>query len=539
MRKIAAQSLSVLALSVVANLAYADKVIWKYDNLAGDMEALVEDFKSHPESLYAHPGFIQGEAFGQVYKPKPADYPVKILTVELVMAQPNSQLTPKTLDITIEIWNDDSPGPAPKSSAPLWSINSKDFANGGSIGVPVVGNTAMIYQFDWSKPENHPPPITSGNIFVMIRIDNPAKDLATYWGKDECSTIEIPGLGSFGCGCEDLAGLTDKITTNGANVMHIIWPLGQCKGAKAWKFVEQLTNQSGFTMKGDFILRLGVDGVPDVPPDVDSGSAPDSGTADAGGGKPDVPGDSAPSDLGPADVVSGDPSIDLVTPNSGPADKASNIDIVGKNFQVGATVKLGATAIAVSKVTPTTISATVVGIAAGAYDVVVTNPDGKVAFKSAAYTVTATAVTDAGPTDTGPIGKLAVVAVEPNCVATSKTTVITISGSGFTPNTTFKLGSTQLLAVDVSASGNKATAVVPAGIAAGQATLIAEIPGGGNTFLTAPMVVGSCGASAAPAAAPSGCEAGAHGNSATLLLFGVGMLALAASRRRAAAAMRG
>lgn len=98
----------------------------------------------------------------------------------------------------------------------------------------------------------------------------------------------------------------------------------------------------------------------------------------------------------------------------------------------------------------------------------------------------------------------------------------------------FKLGSTDLLAVDVT-SPNKATAVVPAGLAAGQATLIAEIPGGGNTFLTAPMVVGSCGASSAPAAAPSGCAAAAQGNSVTLLLFGCGLLALAGVRRRALA----
>ena len=527
LRALTAALLTPVLLFALPTTAWAEKVIWQYDSLPSDMNDLANGLKNHP--VGAHPGFVQGEAFGQVYKPKASDYPIKILTVELVMAQPDSAPKGKTIGATIEIWNDDSAGPAPKSSAPLWSINTADFANGGTIGMPIVGNTGMVYQFDWSKPEGHPPEITAGNIFVMIRINNSAKDLSTYWGsaaspKLECMAVEISGF-TLGCGCQELAALTDQATTVGANVMHIVWPLGTCSGNKQWKFVEQLTNEAGFTMKGDFILRLGVDGTAPIisvdagPTGSDTSSAPDAGSAPDTvatvdvSSQPDLPADVPAPDV-PADVPAVPvmpPSIDYVTPAKVFADKASTIEIGGKGFHQGAIVKLigaeGSDTLANVKVAAagTSIEGTVSGFKPGTYDVKVTNPDGQAAVKSAALVVAAPETTppDAGGSvDSGTsTAEFTLLNFDPACVDSAKDTAVTVLGSGFVQGMTLRIGTTDLLAVDVSPSGVKATALAPKGIAAGTYTLFAELPDHKATKTLANAVhVGLCG----PVVATSG-----------------------------------
>jgi hypothetical protein len=448
-------------LLVLPATAFADKVIWQYDDLPGDMVELANGLKSHPH--YVQPGFVAGEAFGQLYRPKATDYPVKILSVELVMAQPDNAAPGQKLSASIEFWNDPGDGPAPKASAPLWSINTDDFSQpgGGAIGVPIVGNTGMVYQFDWSKPDNHPPLITQGNIWVMVRIKDKAADTSTYWGKAECGIISIPGLGSAGCGCQKLAAVLDTGVTKKANVLHIVWDdtgMGNldCSGAPKWYFAEQLNNaMTGAAFQGDFVLRMGVEGTAAiVTPDAgstadtsapDAGSTPDAGVVDVGSA-PDVPADTGPLDTtsvmdvpppdsgpdvdsGPdmdsgPDVDSGPPaqvdagkpapSIDYLTPSQIPANQATSVEIGGKGFQAGATVKLmssvGNDTLANVTVSAdgTTITGTVAGFAAGVYDVKVSNPDGQSAFKGGVLTITAPAnldatgtSTDAGVTSTG------------------------------------------------------------------------------------------------------------------------------------------
>lgn len=569
LRALTAALLTPGLLLALPTTAWAEKVIWQYDSLPSDMNDLANGLKNHP--VGAHPGFVQGEAFGQIYKPKASDYPIKILTVELVMAQPDSAPKGKTIGATIEIWNDDSAGPAPKSTAPLWSINTADFANGGTIGMPIVGNTGMVYQFDWSKPEGHPPEITAGNIFVMIRINNSAKDLSTYWGsaaspKLECMAVEISGF-TLGCGCQELAALTDQATTVGANVMHIVWPLGTCSGNKQWKFVEQLTNEAGFTMKGDFILRLGVDGTAPIiavdagPTGSDTSSAPDAGstldtaatpdtvaTVDVSS-QPDVPADVPAPDV-PLDVPAvpvKPPSIEYVTPAKVFADKASSIEIGGQGFHQGAIVKLigaeGSDTLANVKVAAagTSIEGTVAGFKPGTYDIKVTNPDGQAAVKTGALLIAAadTVHPDAGGTaDSGAsTADFTLVSFATACVDTAKDTDVTVLGSGFVQGMTLRIGTTELQAVEVSASGVKATAIALKGIPAGTYTLFAELPDHKATKTLANAVhVGVCGSVVASSGGQkaSGCAAAPAPISRSalglLLLAGVAVFA----RRRLA-----
>ena len=516
-------AVTLAASFVCAAPAMAEKVIWHYDSLPGDMDTLANGLKQHP--VYAHPGFVKGEAFGQLYKPKPEDYPVKILTVEFVMAQAEGAKEQKT-DIAIEIYNDDGNGPAPKG-APIYTVTSKDFAAGGNIGQPVVGNTGMIYQFDWSKPENHPPEIQAGNIYLVIRYLNDASSLENMWGKLECTKMET-GLGIDMCGCQNLAALTDQQTTLGANLMHIVWPVGTCSGNKQWKFVEQIST-TNLQMKGDFILRMGVDGV--APVDADAGS---TGGKDGGStGGPDVT-------VSKDTAANGQPEITGVTPSSGAADKQPlTIDVYGKNFQDGLKAKLGTEAIVIKagSVTPGGFSATVVGIAAGQYDLVVTNPDGQVAFKAAAFTLTGGSSVDAGAETAvetaAPTGALSVDGVNPTCVQFDKDNLVTILGFGFVKGMKFRVGTMAMTAVDVQ-SPAKANALLPKGLPIGEYTLYAELANGDTKALpNAVKVAGRCDGVVVPTNPSSSCQAGSGGvpwGLLSLLLAGLVVL-----RRRSVA----
>lgn len=475
---------TVVALGGLVTLpAYAEKVIWHYDDLPSDMNNVANGLANHPK--YVHPGFIQGEAFGQLFKPKAADYPVKILSVELVMAQAPKEKAVQKLNATIEIWNDDSVGAAPTSAKPVWTVNTADFFNPktGQPGTPVEGNTGMVYEFDWSKPENHPPLIDKGTIRVVIRINDQAKDLQAMWDTAGCMKTNIGGF-DIGCGCQTVAPITDTVTTPGVNLMHLVWPLGSCTGSKQWKFVEQLS-KDGFTMKGDFVLRMGVDGVPPVV-DVDAGPSVDAGSPDAGPAK-DVaapPQDTGPpQDSGPKVEK---PVVDLVTPSSGPTDKVVTVDVIGKHFVDGATVKIGSTPASVTKVTPTTLTIHVMpGITPGTYAVVVNHPNGDVAFKDAAYTVTAAAAVDAGPTDTGSVdtGPDVTVApaeapvidlVTPSSGRNDQVVKVDIVGKHFEKGATVKIGVTAANVETVTAT--TLTVNVLPGLAPGKYAIVVTNP---------------------------------------------------------------
>ncbi|MBM4345733.1 MAG: IPT/TIG domain-containing protein [Deltaproteobacteria bacterium] len=536
----------VVTATGLATPGYAEKVIWHYDSLPSVMDELANGLEQHP--VFAHPGFVKGEAYGAIFKPKATDYPVKILTVELVMAQAKGQKDQKT-DIAIEIYNDDGNGPAPKGP-PVFSITSKDFANGGNIGQPVVGNTGMIYQFDWSKPENHPPLIDKGNIYLVIRYLNDSASLENMWGKLECSKTNL-GIGIDFCGCQNVAAISDQSTTIGVNLFHVVWPIGTCSGGKQWKFAEQVYAGNP-NIKGDFVLRMGVDGVALADPDAGS-TGGDTSSADAGSTTPDA-GGTVKDTVVPVQP----PEITGITPAFGPVDKPTSVDIYGKNFQKGLIAKLGTEAIKVQDetVTPTGFSAVVVGVAVGTYDLVVKNPDGQVAFKTAAYTVKAAAAPDAAvdvqetaaapevtavpevtaapevTPEAASAGPFALEIVKPSCVEYRQDTLLTVLGTGFVKGMELKVGTTPLLAVDVVHAG-RADGLLPKDVAPGNYSLFGTLPSGEQKALAnAVRVAVSCAPAVVGAPADSGCSAGSRGNAWAAGLLGFALLGLAAWRAR-------
>lgn len=526
---------------LLSTSAFAEKTIWHYDQLDPDMNVLANGLKQHP--LSAHPGFVKGEAFGLLFKPKPEDYPVKILSVEFVMASPPNVSTNPSIPVVIEVWNDDSVLPAPSSDKPIWSVTTADFANGPQIGQDVVGNNGMIYEFDWSDPENHPPEITQGNIRIMIRFQNDGQNLQTEWGNIGCIKENIPGLGEIGCGCQKLAPLTDNETTVGVNLMHIWLQQGSVgsiscdlSGPPTWRFVEQVAND-GLNMKGDFILRMGVEGVGNVGPGPDAGGGgSDAGsTADAGGGV---------ADAGPP----AKPVIDSVTPASAPNNETTEIKIFGTGFADGVKVKLGTESLPVDIATPTEIRAIVfAGVSPGTYAIKVENPDGQVGFLDAAFEVTEpaeedaggepdAAPVDAGTPDMGPTGpSLDVVSVSPSCATPGEETEVRVYGEGFDDTTVFKLGGAQLVGVTIESNGAVAVGLLPPGLETGTHSLVVE-RGTTSKVLANAIEVGVCGAGVSTNGASSGCTvasaSGGAGRGVGVVVALMALLGAVALRRR-------
>ena len=80
----------------------------------------------------------------------------------------------------------------------------------------------------------------------------------------------------------------------------------------------------------------------------------------------------------PSAAQSVEPTLTRVAPNSDMVSGGANVQIIGENFQDGATVTIGGTAAPnVIFVSPTELSVEVPTGVAGSADVVVTNPDGK------------------------------------------------------------------------------------------------------------------------------------------------------------------
>ena len=143
-------------------------------------------------------------------------------------------------------------------------------------------------------------------------------------------------------------------------MLHIVYQIGTCSGSKKWIWLEDVAKE-GKQMKGDFLLRLGVDGVAGVVVDPDAGSQGDS---DAGSQVDTSVPDTAP-------VAK--PVVLFVSPSAIEEGKLSEIEIVGENFLAGAKVSIGATELPVASVTASKIVATLKPtLTAGTYHVVVT-----------------------------------------------------------------------------------------------------------------------------------------------------------------------
>ena len=115
------------------------------------------------------------------------------------------------------------------------------------------------------------------------------------------------------------------------------------------------------------------------------------------------------------------PSLTSISPTNGPITGGTTVTITGANFQTGAAVSLGGVpATNVTVLTATTITARTAAHTAKPVDIVVTNPDAQAASILNAFTYLG-----AVPAVTG---------LAPSSGPTTGGTVVTITGSNFSPS---------------------------------------------------------------------------------------------------------
>jgi hypothetical protein len=246
MRLIAGRLLWAVAcvLVLAADLSAEELVVFKHDQFPDDIAEAAGQISGIP--LAVQPGFVAGEAFGQVYSPAPNQYPIKIQGVDLVVAAPPKGGTGEA-DASLEIYLHDS-ATADPGVGPDFVLNTADVFNPqtNDLGMPLKGNTAMQFEFDWGDPEGHPKEIVSGKFTVIVRFKDQAASLSDEWGSFQCT--QMPELGM--CGCQQVGALLDQGTTQNANVMQIIDPPGTCTGTPGdWVYANKIGVQ------GDFIIR--------------------------------------------------------------------------------------------------------------------------------------------------------------------------------------------------------------------------------------------------------------------------------------------
>ncbi|MEO5822524.1 MAG: IPT/TIG domain-containing protein [Vicinamibacteraceae bacterium] len=145
------------------------------------------------------------------------------------------------------------------------------------------------------------------------------------------------------------------------------------------------------------------------------------------------------------------PTLTAVSPTSGPTLGGTTITLTGTNFVSGATVRVGGVAAtSVAFASSTGITARTPAGTAGARDVVVTNPDGRAATRTGAFTYTST-----------PTATLTATAVSPLSGPTGGGTAITVTGTGFVAGATVAIGGTAATGVTF-VSSTQLTARTPA-----------------------------------------------------------------------------
>ncbi|HET9597964.1 MAG TPA: IPT/TIG domain-containing protein, partial [Anaeromyxobacteraceae bacterium] len=194
------------------------------------------------------------------------------------------------------------------------------------------------------------------------------------------------------------------------------------------------------------------------------------------------------------------PSIASVTPPGGPAAGGTLVTVAGAAFQAGASVTVGGVAVASTFVSATTLTFTAPAHAAGAADVVVTNPapDARQAAKAAAFTFTSAP---------------AIASLSPASGFAAGGQTLTVAGSGFQAPTSVTVGgaaatlgpwtATQITVttprgtpgpaavVVTNADGQTATAPVPFAYVAAPAVAGVSPPSGPASLATAITVSGS------------------------------------------------
>jgi IPT/TIG domain-containing protein len=165
------------------------------------------------------------------------------------------------------------------------------------------------------------------------------------------------------------------------------------------------------------------------------------------------------------------PTLSAVTPNSGSTSGGTAVTITGANFATGATATIGGTpATGVTVVSATSITATTPAHAAGAVDVVVTNPGGRSGTLTGAFTYTAVSAA------------LTIASLSPNSGPISGGTSVTITGTNFVSGATVRFGSAQASNVTF-VSSTSVRADTPAASSPGSVDVVVTLPGGASATL--------------------------------------------------------
>ncbi len=240
-------TLALLLVAVGALPAHgAVPVTYKHDQFAESINQAAQEVNGIP--LATNPGFVYGEAFGALFHPSANAYPVTFTGVDIIVAAPPMGGTGK-VHADIEFYYHGSDSADPGKATPDFVLSTTDVFDpiSGQDGMPLTGNAAMSFNFDADDPDGHPPALQSGNFTVAVRFKGQAADLSAEWGTFQCSQMSELGM----CGCQQVGTLHDQVTTPKANLLHIIYPPGNCNGtANKWVFAEDI----GVT--GDFILRV-------------------------------------------------------------------------------------------------------------------------------------------------------------------------------------------------------------------------------------------------------------------------------------------
>jgi len=424
---------------------------YKHDQFDESIYGAVNEMNG--KILQNEPGFVAGEAFGALFRPGKADYPLKILGIDVIFGGPKAYPDLAT-NIELEVYLDAGVAAMPANTTPDFKISSTEFYNADTneFGIPIKGNIAYQFDFNEDDEKGAPPGVEAGNILIMIRFNQEAYTLTSEWGTPLCEKLVIPGLLET-CGCQPVSMILDNALTPLVNVMHIVHPIGTCSGAKKWFFFEDVQAE-GKKLNGDVIIRMrGERSARCVPDCTDKDCGDDlcggsCGTCDIGTVceaqkcvedtcAPNCP---AGAQCGP-DGCGGscgvcDAGNVCESHKCGPPDSACTCDEkdCGDN---GCGVSCG--------------------------------------FCAEGYECTQSKCVETGGTDTGgevPTDELELTSISPATGFGDEQTPVSILGKGFTDGIKVKLGGTDLIAVSVTGS-EFIEATVPKGIAAGMYTLIA------------------------------------------------------------------
>jgi plastocyanin len=120
------------------------------------------------------------------------------------------------------------------------------------------------------------------------------------------------------------------------------------------------------------------------------------------------------------------PNVTALNPSSGSTAGGTAVALSVTNFQSGGTVTFGGVAATIHDFNSSTVNVTAPPHAAGAVDIVVTNPDGQSSTMAGAFTYL--------------VPQPAVTAIEPSTGPTSGGTFVTIHGANFTPDAGVRIG---------------------------------------------------------------------------------------------------